>query len=107
METTAPVQQGNGMGTASMVLGIIGLVLAFIPFLGLFSWVLAPLAIIFGLIGISKGNAPKGQAIAGLATGGVALALCLLWAIAFGAALSGAAQEQQRLESEYQSSRSL
>jgi hypothetical protein len=100
MEDTA--QQSNGMGTAAMVIGIIAVILAFIPLLGLISWILAPLAIIFGIIGMTRQNAPKGAAIAGVATGGVALVVCLLWALVFGAAMSTAAQEQAKLERERQ-----
>lgn len=52
----------NGLATASLVLGILGL---FIPILGV-------LAVIFGSIGISKANqgaSGKGLAIAGLVLG--------------------------------------
>ena len=83
--------RSNGLGTAAMVLGIIALVLSFIPLLGLLSWVLAPLAVIFGIIAVLKPDQPHGTAIAGIATGGVALVICLLWGLVFGAALSNAA----------------
>ena len=78
--TTRIVQvESNGFGTAAMVCGIVGLVLSIIPILGLVSWALAPLAIIFGFIGLSKKGMPRGQAIAGVATGSVAMVICLLW----------------------------
>lgn len=72
--------RSNGMATASMVIGIIALVFTFIPFIGLISWLLAPLAIIFGIVGMSQPDLPRGQAIAGLVTGGLALLMCLAWA---------------------------
>lgn len=72
----------NGLATASMVLGIVALVLTFIPIIGLLAWILAPLALILGFVGMSKPNLPKGQAIAGVITGGLALLMCLLWASA-------------------------
>ena len=87
----------NSMGTAAMVLGIIALVLSFIPVIGMISWILAPLAIIFGIIGMNKVGVPKGGAIAGLVTGGIALLICLLWVIAFGAAVGNAAAEADRM----------
>ena len=98
MESTAGRATSNGMGTTAMVLGIIAVVLAFIPVLGLISWLLAPLAVIFGVIGVSRRDAPRGQAIAGIATGGVALLVCLLWALVFGAAIAESAKQQAALE---------
>jgi hypothetical protein len=68
----APVQRPtNGMATASLVLGILGL---FLPILSI-------LALIFGGIGISKANqgaAGKGLAVAGLVLGIIG-ALVLLY----------------------------
>ncbi|HEX8554083.1 MAG TPA: hypothetical protein VF695_05200 [Sphingomonas sp.] len=93
------------MGTAAMVLGIIALVLSIIPIIGFVSWILAPLAIIFGIIGLNRAGAPKGGAIAGLATGGVALLICLAWATLWGAALSEARRnaEMMNATANYQS----
>ncbi|UOQ45581.1 DUF4190 domain-containing protein [Halobacillus salinarum] len=61
--------EGNGLAVASLVLGIIGVVFGFIPFIGIFFgflfWVLA---IIFGFIGMKK-DVKKGLAISGLIMG--------------------------------------
>ncbi len=78
--------QPNGSGTASLVLGIIALVCSFIPIVGLLSWLLAPAALITGVIGLNR--EPKGSAIAGLVTGGIALLMCILWVVIIGAAMS-------------------
>jgi hypothetical protein len=59
-------QQSNGMATASMVLGIIGLVTSFLICPAV---VMIPLSIIFGFIGLAnaaKLRSGKGKAIAGL-----------------------------------------
>jgi hypothetical protein len=71
----------TGMATTGMVLGIIAVTMSFIPIIGMVAWVLAPLAIIFGALGLASSK--RGQAIAGLATGGVGLAVCMLWALVF------------------------
>jgi len=55
---------GSGMGVAGFVLGLLGLIFCWVPFLGL---ILCALGIIFGAIGINKPK--KGLAIAGLAMG--------------------------------------
>lgn len=81
---TAP--QGNGLAVTALVLGILGVLVSWIPCVG---WVLgllfAVLAIIFGFVGKSKASqgAPYGGvAIAGLATGFLALIIAIgvpLW----------------------------
>lgn len=85
----------NPMGTAAMVIGIIALILSIIPIIGFVSWILAPLAIIFGIIGLNKAGAARGGAIAGVATGGVALLICIAWVTLWTAAVSEAARNGQ------------
>lgn len=79
----SPQQQGNGMAVTAMVLGIIGVVLFWIPVLG---WILAILAIIFGGVGIAQANkragSGKGMAIAGLVLGIVSIALYVIVVVA-------------------------
>jgi hypothetical protein len=68
----------NGLATASLVLGILGLVLFLVPVIGL---ILAVLAIVFGGAGISRANVgggSRGQAIAGLVMGVVGVILLIL-----------------------------
>lgn len=59
---------GNGLAIASLVCGIIGLLILW--------FILSPLAIIFGGVGLSKANkgaSGRGQAIAGLVLGVIGL----------------------------------
>jgi uncharacterized membrane protein HdeD (DUF308 family) len=78
----------NGMGVAALVVGVVALVLAilvlFFPIAGL----LGLIAVILGAIGISrasKGEADnRGQAVAGLITGALALILAVVFAISIG-----------------------
>jgi hypothetical protein len=80
---TATTQTGdvrpdhNSLGKAAFVVGLIALAMSFIPFIGFVSWLLAPLAILFGLIALRR--APRSLAVAGLVTGGAALLVCILW----------------------------
>lgn len=80
-----PAPPGNGLATAAMTLGIIGLTLSAVPFAGL---VLAPLpallAAVFGHVGHhlarARGGLKRHHAIAGLVTGYAALVLApVLW----------------------------
>ncbi|HEV2811321.1 MAG TPA: DUF4190 domain-containing protein [Acidimicrobiales bacterium] len=82
---SAPAQPSNGIGIAAMVVGIVALPLALLFFpLGL---VLGIVAIVLGIVGIRKVNrreaTNKGMAIAGVATGAVALVIAILVTIFF------------------------
>ncbi|MBS4214992.1 MULTISPECIES: hypothetical protein [Neobacillus] len=61
-------QQGNGMAVSALVLGLVGLVLGLVPFLGWFmlpAWILA---IVFGAVGLKKGQS-KGMSWTGIVLG--------------------------------------
>ena len=78
----------NGMGTAAMVLGILGLVLVVLIFFSPLGAVLGLLAVPFGIVGILRANRGeadnRGQALTGLVTGAVALVVGLLLTIGIG-----------------------
>ncbi|MFC5721111.1 DUF4190 domain-containing protein [Streptomyces gamaensis] len=78
-----PVPPRNGMGTAGLVCGIVGLVLSFMWPFWFFAFVLAVLAIVFGAVGRSrakKGQATnRGVATSGLVLGIVAVVLLFAW----------------------------
>lgn len=70
----APLPQTNGLGTAGMILGIIGATLMWVPFLG---GVLGILATVFGSVGWYRANhgqaSNRGMAIAGVVLGVVTI----------------------------------
>lgn len=63
----------NGVGVASLVVGIVASVLAAIPLVGMVAFFLGPVAILLGLIAVFLKNRRKGMAIAGLILGVVSL----------------------------------
>jgi hypothetical protein len=78
----------NGMGTAALVVGVVALVLVvlflFAP-LGAFLGLLAALFGILGIVRVNQGVADnRGQAVAGLVTGGIALLVGILITISIG-----------------------
>lgn len=75
--------ENKGFSIASMVLGIISIVLFCIWYLSI---PCAILAIIFGIVGMKKGG--KGMAIAGLVLGIIAVAIVLIFVIFVGSALT-------------------
>ncbi|MFV0465009.1 MAG: DUF4190 domain-containing protein [Lachnospiraceae bacterium] len=73
-----PVQnmnQGNGFAIASMVLGIVSLVL----FCTCLNFATAMLAVVFGIIHLTKKGAKRGMAIAGLITAGLSILFGLVF----------------------------
>lgn len=93
----APTQPRNGLGVTGFVLGLIGLVFAFIPLIGVIAWPLVILGIIFSGIGFARTRSGKatntGLSIAGLVVSVVGLVICILWTVAFGAAVDGVNKE--------------
>lgn len=86
------VQPTNGLAIAAMVVGIISLVLAWVPFIGFFGGIAA---VIMGIIALKK-TVGKGMSIAGIATGAISILCGLVIAFMFIASLAilgGAAVE--------------
>lgn len=63
----------NSMGTAGLILSIIGLVTGWVPIL---SWIVMTLGVIFSIIGVFK--SPRGYAIAGII---ISILSCLFYFI--------------------------
>ena len=76
-DTTTPAGRRNAPATAAMVLGIIALTIAWLPFLVVLGVLSAIAAIILGVIGLRR-SSPTGTgrsfAVVGLSTGGSAIA---------------------------------
>ncbi|MHC4460668.1 MAG: hypothetical protein ACYS6W_03300 [Planctomycetota bacterium] len=80
------------MGLAAMIIGIIAVVLGFIPFCGYFALLPAIAGLILGIVDVkkkSKAQQPKGQGMAGIVLNAVAIIVILLWTLVF--AVGGAA----------------
>lgn len=89
-----PAQQGKGFGIASMIVGIVAVLLAFIPIIGLVSFVLGLVAIGLGIFAVIKRRG-KGQGIAGIITGAVSILVAIVVTIIASAFISIVEQELQ------------
>lgn len=94
---TAPAgeEQSNGLALAAMITGIVGLILAFIPLIGILSWIICPVAAVLGFIAMGKATG-KGMAITGIVTGILGILVCIAWVMglaALGSAASAVADE--------------
>lgn len=83
---------GGGLSIAAMVLGIIGIVLSFIPIINNIAFVLGILALIFGIIGIAR-KVGKGKAIAGLVLGILSIIITLVMQNAVSVAVNEVSKE--------------
>lgn len=54
-EISVNVRTGNGLGISALVLATLGLIVCWIPFLGIMAWPLAGLAILLGMLGLAMG----------------------------------------------------
>ncbi|MGJ9405036.1 DUF4190 domain-containing protein [Nesterenkonia aurantiaca] len=90
-----PPPEKKGMAIAAMVLGIIALVLSVVPIIAVLSFVLGPLAIVLGVVAIVKRRG-KGQAIAGVVTGGIGVLVATIGFLIFGALLSATDESPQQ-----------
>lgn len=80
------------MGVAALVLGIISVVIGFVPFCGMIAFIPAIVGLILGIVDIvkkNKANEPKGMAIAGTVLSAIAILIIIYWVFIVG--LAGAA----------------
>lgn len=77
------------MGVASLILGILSLIVAFIPCCGAVAILPAIIALILGIVEVvkkSKAGQPKGMGIAGIVLSAIAAVIIIVWFFIFGAA---------------------
>jgi len=75
---------GQGFGVAGLVIGIIAVLLSFIPCFGGAAVLIGVTAIVFGSIALSRANVtqtPRGMGIAGLSLGSFAVLIGILWLV--------------------------
>ena len=99
----------NGMGTTALVLGVVAIVLVLLLLFSPVGAFLGLLAVLFGILGIMRANRGeadnRGQAVAGLVTGAIALLVGAFFTISIGvwtpassAAASGPESSSSRTE---------
>lgn len=77
------IQRSNGLGTAALVLGIIGLVFAFIPFLNYGSGIIPFVGLILGIVALAKKNVKKTVALVGTVLSALAVILSIVMAVVY------------------------
>jgi len=89
-ELDSAPQPTNGLAIASLVLGIVSVLIVWIPFIGLFGTLLALVGLVLGVLAL-RGVSGKGLAIGGIVTSGISLVITVLYLLVFGAVIGAAA----------------
>lgn len=79
-------QKNDGLVTAGLVLGIVSIIMAFLPLANTVVYIMGLLAIIFGIIGLAK-KVGGGKAVAALILGLVSIVVTVIIQIIFAAVL--------------------
>jgi hypothetical protein len=72
----------NGLGLAALIVGIVAMLFAIIPFLSFIAWLPALTAIGLGIAGVVKKGRKRGQALTGLILGVVAIIVGIIVSVA-------------------------
>jgi hypothetical protein len=91
-----PAKGSNGLATAGFVLGLLGLLSSWIPFLNIVGIILGVIGVVLAAVGLAKSkkvNAGKGLAIAGLVLGVLAVIIAVLINAVFVSAVDKAVDE--------------
>ncbi|GAA3285150.1 DUF4190 domain-containing protein [Nesterenkonia halobia] len=102
-ETPPAAPAKKGLGITAMVLGIIAVVIAFIPVLGVGGFILGLVAVVLGIVAVIKRKG-RGQGIAGIITGVLSLIIAGIVTALTGLFVSAVDEEIQNSENELDSS---
>lgn len=84
---TAPPRT-HAMTVFAMVTGIVAATISVVPFFGFIAFLLGPLAMVLGIIGIAKRLNRRGFSVTALATGTFGLLVSILYAVLFSTLMS-------------------
>ena len=94
-----PQQQGHpGIAIAGFIVGLIGLLTFWVPYLGAVLSIVGLILSILGMRAANERNAPKGFAIAGLVCSIIGVLLGVFWTIVFSIAVDEADQALDDLD---------
>lgn len=88
--SVVPVKDTSGANAVvGLVMGAVALLLSWIPFIGIVSWVIGGLGLLFSILGLRQNNASRTMAIVGVVLNGLALVVCVVYLFGFIALVSG------------------
>ncbi len=101
VEHTAKTNAGQGFGIAGLVVGLLALILAFIPCVGVIAIGPGAIAIVLSVVGLiqaNQGNGAKGLIIAALVVSIVATGIAAVWGIVIGGITRDSHRFTERVE---------
>ena len=85
----APPASKASPALTSLVAGLGGLLVSWVPLFGIIGWILGPMALFFGALGLRRGTrTDKIKSLIGMACGALTLVVCVAWALLFFSGLS-------------------
>lgn len=66
-----------------LVMGIIALLLCWIPIIGIVSWVISGLGMLFSVLGFRQNNASRAMSLVAIVLNGLALVVCAVYLLGF------------------------
>ncbi|GAA1216421.1 DUF4190 domain-containing protein [Prauserella alba] len=99
--TEEPAREArNGLGITGFVLGLVGLLFSWIPFIGVIAWPLVVLGLIFSILGLLRVKnlkaTNKGMSIAGLVVSVLGLGVAIVMLIVTSQAVNEVTEEANR-----------
>lgn len=93
------------MAVASLVLGIVSIIIGFIPLCGMIAFVPAIIGLILGIVDLVKknkaGEDKKGMSIAGIVLSAIAIVVIAYWVLVVGAATAEVINNANTIMSTY------
>jgi hypothetical protein len=81
--STARAPEGSGVALAALIVGIVALVAALVPFVNYGSWLVALLGVVLGVVALVRKNGRRGVAVAGIVISSVAVIASIILAILY------------------------
>jgi hypothetical protein len=97
----AKTNAGQGLGIASLIIGIIAIIMAVIPCIGLIAIIPGVVALVFSIIALNQannGNGAKGLIIAALVISILATSVAILWGFVFSKTISNKSWWKTKIE---------
>lgn len=95
-----PQNRTNGLAVAALVVGIIAVLLSFIPLINIGAIVLGIVAVVLGILGLRKRFGGKGMSITGIVLGALSILISTIVLIATAAFVGYVEDEAKRIESQ-------
>jgi hypothetical protein len=89
--STAGAPEGNGVALAALIVGVVALVAALVPFVNYGSWLVALVGLVLGVVALARKNGRRSVAVAGIVISSAAVIASVVLAILYSLLMATAA----------------